>query len=576
MLLKYVYLVLFIILLGYIGKKLIPTSIENFIDIPMVNFVNKSENYSEIGSLDIELLTNKDISGTFVMNDVQGSLRILIGKINIEINIANSLINFNNITNIKQAIEQGKQHTFKITLFPVNNFILLSLNDNIVYSNFIKDVGIPKQRVSILVKNTGGSISKLTSSDSPYSLYNTINELYKINNSDIIWHIKKHNNYYNIKNISNGADYSSGKLIILTNNKDYFILDTTKNTITTIGLIPIDNINKWVNYGSSLNIINNKKQYLSGNLNLKYISSGLPSVYGDNQGDNQLIQWIVEDLEKKNTGYYITEGDAVYLKNNGLYLQVIKGNPIPTSKNVNKGIEVSLGPNKNENSKWIIRHNDGTNKLFKGDDKIYLYHPMTESYLYNTNRKFNIGGVQKVETISTDRKDIWTIENIILNTHKKIHDDTIDYYRYNEDTTYLLNKEKDWKNMIMQEDVKVKETLKKFNTLKGIERDLETNIKTTKAEYDELRKTKCPPRKVCLTAIDYNCIQVKPIIDDNSNYKIVYEKRIDSKSINLNNIEKCKTINDIDITQSPYIKSKKYVLKNAPSAKDDNSIESIK
>jgi hypothetical protein len=575
MLLKYVYLILFIILLGYIGKKLSGRSTENFTDIPMTNFTNKTSNYTVISELDVELLTNKDVSGSFIMNDIQGSIRVIVGKINIEFNIANGVINFNNLANIKITIEQGKPHTFKISLFSINNFIMLSLGDKVVYCNFLKDVGIPKQNVKVLVKNTSGSVSKLTSVDLPYSFYNPVNELYKINNTSTIWKIWKNAHFYSIKDISNSSDFNktSSKSIILQNKDDYILLDTVLNTITHIKLDLVNNDQQWLNYGSTIKLINNKKQYLFGHPNLKYTTSGLPIVYADTQLNDQIIQWTLEDLENKKTGYYIKEGDEVYLKNNGMYLQIIKGNPISTSKS--KGMEISLGPLKNENSKWIIRHNSTNNLLFKKDDIIYLFHPMTESYVYNTYNSFNIGGQYKSEVIGKNTKDVWTIGSVIVNTHKNIHSDTIDYYRYKEDKDYLLKKEKEWKDMINKEDEKVKEQLRKFNKLKTIEEDLEKDITRDKSEYEQLKHSKCPPRKICLKPIDYSCIPIKGNTDDTPKYEVLYEKSIDPKSINFGNIEKCKTINDIDITQSPYVKSKKYVLKNIPSAKDDNSIESI-
>jgi hypothetical protein len=255
---------------------------------------------------------------------------------------------------------------------------------------------------------------------------------------------------------------------------------------------------------------------------------------------------------------------------------------------------------KNNNSKWVILHKSGNSRLFRKDEEIYLYHPKTDFYLYNTGNKFMIAGKYKIETIGIDKKNtksIWKIGKVIsLEGTKLPPKQTINFYQYNTNQLYFENKEKEWKQMIADTNAKIQERITRFNNMKTQEKDLNTSIIKSKENIQEIQKTKCPPRKLCLSSINYPCKDPVPKEKTKKEkeklYSVVYikeNKQInDPRWMNSNMVEKCKTVNDFDLENSSYVKNGKYVLKRGaktkltdfkldefPDAKDYISIDDI-
>jgi hypothetical protein len=661
MLTKYVFFILIIVLLVCAAKTSVQSS-EHFEDVNKLrkeelNDINIDQISTEYVSADgqtVELIENKELLGSFKLDNIDGKAMIDLDGIQVEFNLKNVdgvVVSSRGkvLASIKKVIQMKTVYQYRLIFFPLEEYMVLLLDDEVVYNGYSKMIGIPPdKKIKVLVKGTNGTVSKLIVRNSLYSFFNSEYELTRINDKknylnvsndaldilkkeligdkkSIIWNIEHKDKYYSLRNIvSNlylGIDNSQAlvtvnydketKLIILKGKKNYVILSMTGNVLNTadqkqtkkwsddIQLDKVDNVGNWLNFGTTVNIINSESQYLSGNLNFKYDfkgSSGLPSVYGDDDGTNQLIQWTFDSIEEKKRGYYIKEGDNVYLKNNGLYLQIIKGNPTPSGI----GMEISLGPEKNNNSKWVILHKSGASRLFRTNEDIYLYHPKTDFYLYNTGNKFMIAGTYKIETIGIDKKNaksIWKIGKVVsLEGEKQPQKQTINFFQYNTNQLYFEDKEKEWKSIISDTNNKIQERITKFNKMKAQEKDLNIAIIKSKENIQEIQKTKCPPRKLCLGSINYPCKEPAPKEKTKKEkeklYDVVYVKEKkninDPRWMNSNMVKKCKTISDFDIDNSSYIKTGKFVPKKGaktkltdfslddfPEAKDYISIEDI-
>jgi hypothetical protein len=661
MLTKYVFFILIIVLLVCAAKKSVQSS-EHFEDVKKsgkaeledINIDEISTEYVSADGQTVELIENKELVGSFKLDNIDGKAMIDLDGIQVEFNLKNVdgiVISSRGkvLASIKKAIQMKTAYRYRLIFFPLEEYMVLLLDGEVVYNGYSKMIGIPPdKKIKVLVKGTNGTVSKLMVRKSFYSFFNSEDELFRVNDKknflnvsndaldilkkeligdkkSIIWNIEHKDNYYSLRNIvSNlylGIDNSQAlvtvnydketKLIILKGKKNYIILSMTGNVLNTsdqkqtnkwsevLQLDKVDNVGNWLNFGTTVNIVNNESQYLSGNLNFKYDfkgASGLPSVYGDDDGTNQLIQWTFDSMVEKKRGYYIKEGDNVYLKNNGMYLQIIKGNPTPSGI----GMEISLGPEKNNNSKWVILHKSGASRLFRTNEEIYLYHPKTELYLYNTGSKFMIAGKYKIETIGIDKKNaksVWKIGKVVsLEGAKQPPKQTIDFFQYNTNQLYFEDKEKEWKKIISDTNAKIQERITKFNKMKTQEKDLDTSIIKSKENIQEIQKTKCPPRKLCLNSINYPCKQPAPKEKTKKEkeklYDVVYVKEKkhinDPRWMNSNMVEKCKTVNDFDIDNSSYIKEGKFVPKKGaktkltdfsftdfPEAKDYISIEDI-
>ena len=661
MLTKYVFFILIIVLLVCAAKKSVQSS-EHFEDVKKsgkaeledINIDEISTEYVSADGQTVELIENKELVGSFKLDNIDGKAMIDLDGIQVEFNLKNVdgiVISSRGkvLASIKKAIQMKTAYRYRLIFFPLEEYMVLLLDGEVVYNGYSKMIGIPPdKKIKVLVKGTNGTVSKLMVRKSFYSFFNSEDELFRVNDKknflnvsndaldilkkeligdkkSIIWNIEHKDNYYSLRNIvSNlylGIDNSQAlvtvnydketKLIILKGKKNYIILSMTGNVLNTsdqkqtnkwsevLQLDKVDNVGNWLNFGTTVNIVNNESQYLSGNLNFKYDfkgASGLPSVYGDDDGTNQLIQWTFDSMVEKKRGYYIKEGDNVYLKNNGMYLQIIKGNPTPSGI----GMEISLGPEKNNNSKWVIIHKSGASRLFRTNEEIYLYHPKTELYLYNTGSKFMIAGKYKIETIGIDKKNaksVWKIGKVVsLEGAKQPPKQTIDFFQYNTNQLYFEDKEKEWKKIISDTNAKIQERITKFNKMKTQEKDLDTSIIKSKENIQEIQKTKCPPRKLCLNSINYPCKQPAPKEKTKKEkeklYDVVYVKEKkhinDPRWMNSNMVEKCKTVNDFDIDNSSYIKEGKFVPKKGaktkltdfsftdfPEAKDYISIEDI-
>ena len=661
MLTKYVFFILIIVLLVCAAKKSVQSS-EHFEDVKKsrkaeledINIDEISTEYVSADGQTVELIENKELIGSFKLDNIDGKAMIDLDGIQVEFNLKNVdgiVISSRGkvLASIKKAIQMKTAYRYRLIFFPLEEYMVLILDGEVVYNGYSKMIGIPPdKKIKVLVKGTNGTVSKLMVRKSLYSFFNSENELFRVNDKknylnvsndalDIlkkeligdkkstIWNLEHKDKYYSLRNIvsslylgvENGqalvtVNYDKQtKLIILKGKKNYVILSMNGNVLNTsdekqtnkwteiIQLDKVDNLGNWLNFGSTVNMINSDGQYLSGNLNFKYDfkgASGLPSVYGDDDGTNQLIQWTFENMLEKKRGYYIKEGDNVYLKNNGMYLQIIKGNPTPNGI----GMEISLGPEKNNNSKWVILHKSGASRLFRTNEDVYLYHPKTELYLYNTGNKFMIAGKYKIETIGIDKKNdksIWKIGKVVsLEGTKEPPKQTINFFQYNTNQLYFEDKEKEWKQIIADTNKKIQDRITKFNKMKTQEKDLDTSIIKSKENIQEIQKTKCPPRKLCLNSINYPCKEPAPKEKTKKEkeqlYDVVYVKEKkhinDPRWMNSNMVEKCKTVNDFDIENSSYIKTGKFVpkkgaktkltdfsLNDFPEAKDYISIEDI-
>ena len=672
MLTKYIFFVLIVVLLVYAAKSSVREHFEDEIindDVDMAKpdniSVDASPDYVSADSKIVELIENKEIIGSFKLDNVDGTALIdLSGDLSglsVEFNMKSAsgiIVKARDkiVATIKKSITINTEYKYRLIFFPIEQYMVLLLNNNLVYNGYSELVGIPPdKKIAVKVKGSNGTVSKLKVIKSQYSFFNSENELFKLKDGSyylnsgsdnilealkndqigdkksIIWNIEKRGKYYSIRNIVNnlslsvnnrstvltGQSDNSTKLIMITaesypsGKKSYVILSMTGEVITildtkqssawseTIKMETVENVGNWLNFGSTINLANSDKQFFSGNLNAPYDfkgASGLPSVYCDNEADKQLIQWTLDSITEKKRGYYIKENDYTFLKNNGKYLQIIRGNSTPSGV----GMEISLGSDKNDNSKWNILHDSNANRLFRTNDKVYLYHPKTETYLYNTGNLFQVAGKSKIEIISIDKKEnrsIWTIGKVIsLEAVKDIPKQTIDYDQYNINDAYFKNKEEQWKNKILRTQNKISKSINRYNSLTSQEKQLNDSIEKSKQEIREIRKTKCPPRRLCLDGANYPCKQPKPKEktkkEQEQLYDLVYVKEkkelYDPKWINSKSVTKCKTVNDFDLENSSYVKSGKYVLKKGaktkitdfkisefPEAKDYISIDDI-
>lgn len=631
MLARNVFLIIATILLLVILKRLYDSKNEHFETITtMRELINKGTVNMVFQTLNIELLEPTEIIGRLFLNYYVGTINIHLGDIELIFSQKSTTIlsKGKKLHELNFGLNTKFLYNFRILLYPVEQFIAVIINDKILFSEFI-DLDI--NNVQFIVKDVAnGQRTFFEAKKLDYTFLGNNIELCKLHvnnryldassgvpalvNGDSqpgsIWSIERHSGkYYSIKSIKNNLylgfkpflylsniNDNGTKLIILCRktdciifNKNSYVLNIEAGKMDSIfnSVLKIDkvsNIEHWITYGSTFNLINNTKEFLSGNPNLKYDfkgSSGLSAVYSDNVADSQLISWTIEDHSNKHMGYLVKEGSSVYLKNNGYYLQVIRGNPTP-SRN---GTEVSLGDEKDDNSRWIIKHIGNSRGLFKKDDSIYLYHSKTGTYLYNSGTNFNISGHIKKEVVSLDKTDhntIWTIGNSIILENKNENfgsENTISYYRYKKQEDFLTSKERLWKTMIDFENKKIKEQLSKYNKLKSVEEDIEKSIKQTQDNITNTEKTKCPNKKVCSKLPSGSCIEDKT----SKPYDIIRRKDTSISTsnssnsnpnwINTDSVDRCKSLADFDIETSPYVKNKQYV-KKIPMAKDNMSVSS--
>jgi hypothetical protein len=564
----------------------------------MRELINKGTIDMTFQTLNVELVEPKEIVGRIFLDYYVGSIHIHLGDVELVLSPKST-----------KVLHKGKQlheldfglktkilYNFRILLYPIEDFIGIIVNDKLIFSGFIRSIGKPQIDVKFVVKDVAnGKRTFFESKPAEYSFLTPDVELCKLHvgnryldyssglptlvNGDIIpnniWSIERNSKYYTMKSLKDNSYLGFSQSMYLTNtldegsqlvilckgsdciifNKKNYVLNIESGKIdnvfySVLKLDKVDNIEKWINYGSTFSIVNSNKEYLSGNPNMKYDfkgSSGLSSVYVDTIADNQLINWTIEDLDGKRSGHLVKDGGNIYLKNNGQFLQIIRGNPTFSGT----GMEVSLGGEKNKNSMWILKGLGGGKGLFKKDDNVYLYHPQTGTYLYNSGNKMSLAGHSKMEVISldkTDKSSVWTIAAPkILEVSKESYGD-INYYKFKEDTEYLTEKEKEWKKLLESEDKKIKTQLHKYNTLKGVSEDLEKDIRGIHDELDALGKTKCANRKVCNKLVYGECVQDKL----SKPYEVVYKKDNggivkSTKWINTSDISKCRTLEEVGI-----------------------------
>ncbi len=618
-------------------------------------FEDKKSNIVKLKT--IEMLENQVLSGGFINKNLENKVIFKIGEIGLEYNYKDVNKGLTVIIDKKSSyaplvLQKDIEYNYKLLIFPLDSLMFILIKSSkekeyrLVYTIHNQKISNKSSidltgEVNDVVKYLPIKIEKNT-----YSIYSGENELFRLmdvnkkvylntngnklellNKNDVedkksvIWNLEKRDGYFTIKNIVNNLYLSvKGNSLVLDNKKDnsikYYILSDKKgntiisllgkvlriekleqgNLIGEIIMEKVDNIGQWLTYGSAINIINNTNQYMSGNLNMKYPSTGLFSVYCDNIGQKDLILWLIEDYLGKKNGYYVKEGDEVYLKNNNMYLQIIKGNNSPS----NLGLEISLGSQKNDNSKWIITRKEGKDRLFRKGLEVYLYHPKMDVYLYNSNKTFMLLNNEKTEIIGNNRKDgksLWKIDTISIDYNKATDIGKVDFYKYTDNNKYYKQKEEEWKKALVKENELVKSQLTKFNELKNREKTVLESINKTNDDIRKILGEKCPPTKVCVNPIDLSCLPQKK--DKNQQkkekeelYSIVYLKDSNVKSnpyyVNSNIVKKCKTLKDYDINESPLIKNKKYVaregaklkitdfkLTDFPEAADLVSIETI-
>ena len=489
MLIKYILLLLVVLAIGIIIKN---------------KYITKSR-YSvetfESGPVDFELLENTEINGSFTPKDLLGDVEIKSSIINIKFNIGGKNIIINDLDKIDFTYATGTIYTYKIVLFPLENYIVLLINDNLIYSKFLETIKYSNTKLEVLVQN-GHTITNITTVKSPLQFLVASNTLYKIGND--VYDVEKKNKYYSLRNIKNNlylgvttkdsVETSDNKLVILNDKTLYIIINESSKLMGTwksgVNVFKVINANTWLTYGSTINIINNNKQYLSSNTSIKYDfkgSSGLPPVYCDNIAKNELISWTIKSIIDTPNKPLVKNGDSVYLSNNNMYLQIIRGNPTPNKV----GFEVSMGNEKNDNSKWVIMTVRG--RLFQKDINMYLYHPKTDSYLYNTGKQFTLVKILKNEVVGLETKDnnaTWIISNIILPS-ETTDADTIDYFNYNNEKEYITKREGEWKQLLDAENEKVKDRLRAYNKLKSIDDDLDAGLNKIKENVATILKSKC-------------------------------------------------------------------------------------
>lgn len=617
---RYIFLLLAIIVFIIISRKLYYNTTEHYdtntvTDITVMReLLNKGKIDMTFQTLNVELFEAKEIIGRLFLDYYVGSIHIHLGDVELVLSKEDTKIlhKGKKIHELDFGLKTKILYNFRILLYPIEDFIAIIVNDKLIFSNFIRSIGKPQLDVKFIVKDVAtGQRTFFQSKTAEYSFLAPDVQLCKLHvgsryldyssglpalvNGDIIpnniWSVERQSKYYSMKSLKDNSYLGFNKTMYLTNtidessnlvilskgsdciifNKKNYVLNIESGKLdnvfySVLKLDKVTNIEHWINYGSTFSLVNSNKEYLSGNPNLKYDfkgSSGLSSVYVDTIADNQLINWTLEDLDGKLSGHLVKDGGSIYLKNNGQYLQVIRGNPTPSG--TSGGMEVSLGSEKNKNSMWVLKGIGALKGLFKKDDNIYLYHPQTHTFLYNSGKKFTLAGHSKQEVISLDNKDkniVWTIVSPkILETKKESYSD-INYYKFKEEKEYLTEKEKEWKKLLELEDKKVKEQLHKYNTLKGVTDDLDKDIKGIHDELDTLGKTKCPNRKVCDKLVYGDCVQDKL----GKPYEVVYKK--DNGGI----IKSTKWINTSDIGRCTTTDSNPNGKNKGVVAKDDISI----
>lgn len=518
-----------------------------------------------------------------------------------------------NLENIKKNIElpliKDKLYTFKLAIYPLDNLLLFLFKEEkgeyklltiLKHSSFSKENQklITKDYIRTTVQKNDQNLENLKdelfklSSNNKYLSVNA-DKIQFLNRNELddkkttIWNIEKSGKrpIYTIRNIVNnlflsikngilGLDSvmnSQSRFYIIKNNKNYVIINENgyvlnvekleqSNTISETKCEPIENIGNWLTYNSVINLVNGKNLYLSGNINVKYNLTNTSVVYVDELATKELIQWVVEDYFGIKKGVYIKNNDDVYLKNNGKYLQIIKGNNSPS----NSGFEISLGDAKNDNSKWVIR-NVSLDRLFRNKTEIYFYHPKMNVYLYSTNNLFKVLDKDKLEVIGDKQNYKWKFDIVSSEKMKNLIDD-VDYFKFTNDKNYFEIKEKEWRKLLEKENEITKKNLNKYNELVENEKKLLERMNYVQNEISNIEKEKCPPRKVCLEKVHYDCIRKpsKKTKKDNKLYDVVYIKTKEENGdhyVNSDSLKKCMTINDYDIEKSEYIKTKKFVPK---------------
>ncbi len=595
---KHIFLLIAIIVFVIIYRKLYYNTTEHYdtnvtTDITVMReLINKGTIEMPFQTLKMELVEPQEVTGRLFLDYYVGSISIHLGDVELVLSPKSTKIlhNGKQLHELDFGLKTKILYNFRILLYPIEDFIAIIVNDKLIFSDFIRNIGRPQLDVKLVVKDVAnGKRTFFESKAAEYSFLTPDVELCKLHvgnryldyssgipalvNGDIIpnniWSVERNSKYYSIKSLKDNSYLGFNQGMYLTNtldegsqlvilckgndcivfNKKNYVLNIESGKIdnvfySVLKLDKIDNVEQWINYGSTFSLVNRNKEYLSGNPNMKYDfkgSSGLSSVYVDTIADNQLINWTIEDLDGKLSGHLVKDGRPIYLKNNGQYLQVVRGNPTFSGN----GMEVSLGGEKNKNSAWVLKGMGGSKGLFKKDDQIYLYHPQTGSYLYNSGNKMSLAGHSKMEVISLDKSDknsVWTIVSPkILEMTKESYGD-INYYKFKEDQEYLTEKEKEWKKLLELEDKKIKNQLHKYNTLKNVTEDLEKDIKGIHDELETLGKTKCPNRKVCQKLVYGDCVQDKL----SKPYEVVYKKDNggiikSTKWINTSDVVKCKT-----------------------------------
>jgi hypothetical protein len=566
---------------------------------------------------DLEILENKVIKGSFYNETGFNTVDIALNKLEIVFNFMDKSKGFsvkvdNKIFTKALELKKNTLYSFEILIYPLNNLCIILLNSggneyNVLY--ILRDSTFSKQSQKLTITNLKSynlqknEFNLLDSSNELFKLYGSSNKYLNVENNiiqlldkvqlgdkkSIIWNIEKQRGYYTINNIVNNLYLSiknnkltldsvsdkNSRFYIIENNKDskrlivinenLMVLNLANleqsNSVKEIRYEKVENIGNWITYGSGLNIVNDRNQYLSGNINLMYNQTNTPIVFTDDLGQKELIQWIVEDYFNKRLGFYLKEHDEIYLKNNGKYLQILKGNNSPS----NSGFEVSLGDKKNDNSKWILKHTPNSiERLVKKADQIYLYHPKMNVYLYSGTSQFKVLDQSKMEVFGSNMMGVWRFD-VVAKKLDKLITDSVDYYKFNDDKKYFETKENQWKKLLIEENEKIKANLNQYNKLKDDEKSIIAKMNNFNNEISILEREKCPPRKICLNSADYPCIpQKKPVKKDNVKlYDVVYIKENEQSKgdslLNSNSFEKCKTLKDFNIEDSEYIKKKEYV-----------------
>jgi hypothetical protein len=525
--------------------------------IPMIKKFKKTYNVEtfESGPISFELLENTEIDGSFIPKSLLGGVDIKLGISNIKFNIGGKNIIINDLHKIEFTYIIGTKYNYKIIAFPLENYIIIFINDKVIYSKYLNTVTLSKHKLDVLVEN-GHTITNITTVKSSLRFLGISNALYKINNEQ--YDIQMNNKYYSLRNIKNnlylGVEKKDrvitpdNKLVILVDKDRYFVINQLGKSMD-IHIDKIVNADTWLTYGSTINIINNTKQYLSSNKNLKYDfkgASGLSAVYCDNIASKELISWTIKGLTEGASKPLVKTGDSIYLSNNNMYLQIIHGNPTANKL----GLEISIGNEKNDNSKWTIMTLDNS-RLFRKDSNVYLYHPKYDVYLYNTGKNFTLVKILKGEVVGLDIKDskaIWTISNIILPTNTE-SDDSLDYYKFNKEKVYINKREAEWKKLLDSENEKVKEGLRTFNKLKGISDDIEAGINKVKTNIDIVLKTKCASKTLIESDLKYDIIYEKKPKQSARKYIINTDKVTPCDYISIESIPEDKKITDFKINE---------------------------